>query len=44
MKTWTVSRRLNLIIVTSVVMVATLVIVNWLSLDRLGQLQQTSQR
>jgi len=44
MKTWTISRRLNLIIVSSILMMAGLAIINWLSLDHLGTLQEASMQ
>lgn len=44
MKTWNISKRLNLLIGVSILVMATLVAINWFSLNRLGELQKESQR
>jgi methyl-accepting chemotaxis protein len=44
MKTWKVSKRLNLIIAVSVLVMLALVVINWVSLNQLGELQRASQR
>jgi methyl-accepting chemotaxis protein len=44
MKTWKISKRLNLIIAVSVLVMLALVAINWFSLNHLGALQKESQR
>ncbi|MFZ4624832.1 MAG: methyl-accepting chemotaxis protein [Rhodoferax sp.] len=44
MKSWKISNRLNLLIGISVLVMLTLLTVNWISLNRLSNLQKESQR
>jgi methyl-accepting chemotaxis protein len=44
MKTWKVSQRLNLLIAVSVLVMLALVVINWISLNQLDELQKVSQR
>ncbi|TXT33753.1 MAG: hypothetical protein FD135_5428 [Comamonadaceae bacterium] len=44
MKNWKVSKRLNLVIVVSFLVMAALLVINWISLNKLGELQKETQR
>ena len=44
MKNWKVSKRLNLVIVVSFLVMAALLVINWISLNSLGDLQKVSHQ